>query len=86
MPVVIGGFHVSGCLSMLPENADLLKEALDLGISLYVGEAEGRFDEVLRDAAAGSVKPIYNYLHDLPGLEGVTAPLHTAERGAALSA
>src|SRR5215467_985899 len=41
--VCIGGFHVSGCLAMLPEKPDSLEEALDLGISLYAGEAEGRF-------------------------------------------
>jgi radical SAM superfamily enzyme YgiQ (UPF0313 family) len=80
VPVVIGGFHVSGCLSMLPETPDSLKEALALGISLYAGEAEGRFDEVLRDAAAGTLKPIYNYLHDLPGLEGATGPYMPPER------
>jgi hypothetical protein len=73
IPVVIGGFHVSDCLSMLPARPASLNEALDLGISLYAGEAEGRFDEVLRDVAAGTLKPIYNYLHDLPGLEGATA-------------
>ena len=78
--VCIGGFHVSGCLSMLPEKPDSLKEALDLGISLYAGEAEGRFDEVLRDAAAGTLKPIYNYLNDLPGLEGATVPYMPPER------
>ncbi len=78
MPVCIGGFHVSGCLAMLPETPDSLKEALDLGISLFAGEAEGRFDEVLRDAAAGELKPIYNYLDDLPGLEGATAPYAAA--------
>ena len=80
VPVVIGGFHVSGCLSMLPETPDSLKTALDLGISLYAGEAEGRFDEVLRDAAAGTLKPIYNYLQDLPGLEGATGPYMPPER------
>ena len=53
VPVVIGGFHVSGCLSMLPETPDSLKEALDLGISLYAGEAEGRFDEVLARRRGG---------------------------------
>ena len=78
--VCIGGFHVSGCLSMLPERPQSLNEALDLGISLYAGEAEGRFDEVLRDAAAGKLKPIYNYLHDLPGLEGATPPYMPPER------
>ena len=59
--VAIGGFHVSGCLAMLPETPDSLKDALDLGISLFAGEAEGRFADVLRDAAAGCLKPIYNY-------------------------
>src|SRR5579871_3205359 len=75
IPVSIGGFHVSGCLAMLPETPDSLKEALDLGISLFAGEAEGRFADVLRDAAAGTLKPVYNYLNDLPGLEGATPPM-----------
>ncbi len=80
VPVCIGGFHVSGCLAMLPETPDSLKEALDLGISLFAGEAEGRFGDVLRDAAAGTLKPVYNYLNDLPGLEGATAPMLPRER------
>ena len=42
IPVCIGGFHVSRCLAMLPETPDSLKAALDLGISLFAGEAEGR--------------------------------------------
>jgi radical SAM superfamily enzyme YgiQ (UPF0313 family) len=80
IPVCIGGFHVSGCLAMLPETPDSLKAALDLGISLFAGEAEGRFTDVLRDAARGEMKPIYNYLNDLPGLEGATAPMLPRER------
>jgi radical SAM superfamily enzyme YgiQ (UPF0313 family) len=80
VPVCIGGFHVSGCLAMLPETPDSLKEALDLGISLFAGEAEGRFTDVLRDAARGEMKPIYNYLDNLPGLEGATAPMLPRER------
>ncbi|MGO9422995.1 B12-binding domain-containing radical SAM protein [Roseiarcus sp.] len=72
--VCIGGFHVSGCLAMLPETPDSLKEALDLGISLFAGEAEGRFADVLRDAAAGTLRPIYNYLDNLPNLDGATTP------------
>jgi Radical SAM superfamily len=78
--VCIGGFHVSGCLAMLSETPDSLKAALDLGISLFAGEAEGRFADVLRDAARGEMKPIYNYLNDLPGLEGATAPMLPRER------
>ncbi len=74
VPVVIGGFHVSGCLAMLPELQADLKIALDLGCTLYAGEAEGRLDELLRDAAARTLKPIYNYLNDLPGLEAQPTP------------
>src|ERR1017187_9366936 len=72
--VVIGGFHVSGCLAMLPEVPPELKEAMDLGISLFAGEAEGRLDEVLRDAWRDELKPLYNYLADLPALEGAPIP------------
>ena len=31
--VVIGGFHVSGCLSMLPALPDDIQEVLDIGVS-----------------------------------------------------
>src|SRR6202008_1094847 len=65
LPVVIGGFHVSGCLSMLKEIPPEIQEGLDMGCSLFAGEAEeGRLDEVLRDAWNGEVKPIYKYLKD----------------------
>jgi len=78
--VCIGGFHVSGCLSMLPELPPELKEAMDLGISLFAGEAEGRLDEVLRDAWVGKLKPLYNYMAELPSLVGVPAPVLPATR------
>src|SRR5450755_2958062 len=78
--VVIGGFHVSGCLAMLPEVPPELKEAMDLGISLFAGEAEGRLDEVLRDAWNGTLKPLYNYMDDLPSLDGVPMPILPAHR------
>jgi len=74
LAVVIGGFHVSGCLAMLPELQPDLREALNLGISLFAGEAEERLEQVLRDAAAGALEPIYNHLNDLPGLESMPTP------------
>ena len=75
LPVMIGGFHVSGCISMLKEIPAEIQEALDLGCSLFAGEAEGaRLDEVFRDAWYGELKPVYNYLKDLPGLEGAPLP------------
>jgi radical SAM superfamily enzyme YgiQ (UPF0313 family) len=78
--VCMGGFHVSGCLAMLPDMPPELREAIDLGISLFAGEAEGRLDEVLRDAWDRALKPLYNYLDRLPALEGAPLPLLPAER------
>ncbi len=78
--VCIGGFHVSGCLSMLPEVPAELKQAMDLGISLFAGEAEGRFEQVLRDAWQGALKPLYNYMADLPSLDGAPMPILPATR------
>lgn len=75
LPVMIGGFHVSGCLSMLREIPAELHEALDMGCSLFAGECEeGRLDEVLRDAWSGRLEPVYDYLRDLPSLEGAPLP------------
>ncbi|MGP0091780.1 MAG: B12-binding domain-containing radical SAM protein [Xanthobacteraceae bacterium] len=75
LPVVIGGFHASGCLSMLPNRPPELQAALDLGMTLYAGEAEGRMAELLRDIQAGTMKPIYNYLSDMPEMAAATLPI-----------
>jgi hypothetical protein len=75
VPVMIGGFHVSGVLAMLPGVQPDLQAALDLGISLFAGEAEGRFDRVLVDAANGTMQPVYNFMDDLPALEGEPTPI-----------
>jgi hypothetical protein len=75
MPVCIGGFHVSGCIAMLPGLPSDIREAQSLGISFFAGEAEeGRLDEVLRDAWSGSLKPLYNHMDKLPTLEGEPPP------------
>src|SRR6476659_5106321 len=72
----IGGFHVSGCIAMLPELPVEIREAQRLGISFFAGEAEdGRLDEVLHDAWNGALKPLYNFMNDLPSLEGTPAPI-----------
>jgi hypothetical protein len=73
--VGIGGFHMSGVISMLDGNDDALRTAQAMGISIFAGEAEGRLDEVLRDADAGALKPLYNFMNDLPSIEGSPIPL-----------
>ncbi len=78
--VAIGGFHVSGTIAMLKERDPAVQRALDLGVSIFAGEAEGRLDGVLRDALNGDLKPVYNYMDDLPNLDGAAPPLLPAER------
>ncbi len=73
--VAMGGFHVSGCLSMLDGRAVELDACRDMGIAMFAGEAEGRLDAVLRDAAAGRMAEIYDFLNDLPGLEDQPQPI-----------
>ena len=80
IPVAIGGFHVSGTISMLGGKDPDLDRARALGISLFAGEAEGRLELVLCDAAAGTLKPVYNFMDDLPGIEGAPAPLIASVR------
>ncbi len=75
LPVCIGGFHVSGCIAMLPELPADIKAAQAMGISLFAGEAEElRLDEVLRDAYRGGLKRLYNHMDDLPRLAGEPPP------------
>ncbi len=80
IPVCLGGFHVSGTLAMLPGIQPEVQEAMDLGISLFAGEAEGRFEQVLLDAWHGTLKPLYNFMDDMPSLDGVPSPLLPASR------
>src|SRR5207344_3147610 len=73
--VMIGGFHVSGCLAMLKEMQTDIKVAQDLGVSIFAGEAEEGLDEVLLDAAKGELKPLYNHMKkELPGIGDVPFP------------
>jgi radical SAM superfamily enzyme YgiQ (UPF0313 family) len=75
VPVVIGGFHVSGCLAMLPKMPADIKDALAMGVTIFAGEAEGRLEQVLKAAWKKQLKPIYNYMDDLPALEGAIYPI-----------
>ena len=78
--VAIGGFHVSGTLSMLPSITPELQKAMDLGIVLYAGEAEDGLEALLRDAAAGTLQPLYNHMANLPNLAGVPIPWLPSDR------
>jgi hypothetical protein len=76
LPVCIGGFHISGCIAMLPEIPKEMQAAQDMGISFFAGEAEDRrIDQVLHDAFHGKLAPLYNFMNDLPSLEGRPPPI-----------
>ena len=79
VPVIIGGFHVSGCFAMLPEIPDDIQKAMNVGISLFAGEAEYHFDDVLLDTKQECLKPLYNFLSDNPSLEKAPAPFLPAK-------
>jgi radical SAM superfamily enzyme YgiQ (UPF0313 family) len=72
--VAIGGFHVSGSISMLPGIQPELQAAMDGGITLYAGEAEDGLDELLQHAHAGQLLPLYNHMQNLPNISGVPIP------------
>ncbi|WP_420332704.1 B12-binding domain-containing radical SAM protein [Roseibium sp.] len=76
LQTAIGGFHVSGCISMLDEMPPEMVELQAEGVSYFAGEAEDRrLDQVFRDAWADDLKPLYNFMADLPSLEGEPTPI-----------
>ena len=72
--VVIGGFHVSGCLAMLSDiPADLAAGIAD-GITLFAGESESHLDDLIVDVANGRLRATYDYMKTLPDIMTVEAP------------
>jgi radical SAM superfamily enzyme YgiQ (UPF0313 family) len=59
---VIGGFHVSGTLSMAPDWEPAFADVPASGAILYGGELENGIDGLLADLWAGTPAPVYNHL------------------------
>src|SRR5215472_12299073 len=72
--VAIGGFHVSGSVAMIPNPQSEFKEAVELGVTVFAGEAEGRIDQILQAAWERRLQPLYNFMSDLPALEDQPLP------------
>jgi hypothetical protein len=70
----MGGFHVSGCLAMLPEMPADLAAGIADGITLFAGECETHLDDLIVDAAGGRLRAIYDYTKMLPDIWTVEAP------------
>jgi len=61
IPVIFGGIGTMLHAEETQAHAD----------AVFLGEAEGRMEEVLQDFRAGRLKKIYNYLNDFPPIEFV---------------
>jgi radical SAM superfamily enzyme YgiQ (UPF0313 family) len=72
--VIIGGFHVSGAMAMSPTTPPECQEMLDAGVTLVLGEVEGRWGDILRDALADRLQPLYSFLPTPPDLTDVPLP------------
>jgi len=79
IPVLIGGFHVSGTLAMLPAPPADMEELMREGITLVKGEVEESWPHLLSDALEDRLKPLYDFLEQKPDLS--KAPLPSISRG-----
>jgi len=74
IPVMIGGFHVSGMLAMVGLTADL-RDAMSVGMILVAGEVEGdRLPTVVEDVLRGRAEPLYDFLIPTPDLSNIPTP------------
>jgi radical SAM superfamily enzyme YgiQ (UPF0313 family) len=76
---MIGGFHVSGSIAMLPSIPPEIQAAIDDGMTVVAGEAETRWGELLRAAYDGTLLPFYNFIEERPSLAGVPPPFAPSE-------
>jgi radical SAM superfamily enzyme YgiQ (UPF0313 family) len=68
LQVLIGGFHVSGILSLFSDIAPEIQELIDLGVTVVKGEVEETWGEILADALQDRLKPIYDFMEIKPDL------------------
>ncbi len=68
LTVLIGGFHVSGYLALLPEIPQDIQELMDDGVTLVKGEVEETWGDLLCDAVNDRLKPLYDFIDQKPDL------------------
>jgi radical SAM superfamily enzyme YgiQ (UPF0313 family) len=75
IPVMIGGFHVSGQIALFKTPTPELQALLDAGVTLVAGEVEDTWKDILKDFSEGHLKPLYNYLEHKPDLSYQPIPV-----------
>lgn len=74
LQVLMGGFHISGSLSLFTEIPPEIRGLMDLGVSVVAGEVEDAWADLMRDAFEGRLKPLYNFLDCQPDLSTKPIP------------
>ena len=75
LQVLIGGFHVSGALAMSPGITPEIQELLDIGVTVVKGEVEDTWGDILRDADADRLLPVYDFMDCKPDLTHKPIPV-----------
>lgn len=75
VPVMIGGFHVSGMLSLFEGLTPEIRELVDVGVSVVAGEVEQHWGRLLADAFEGRLEPVYRFTNELPDLASAPLPV-----------
>ncbi|HEX5434438.1 MAG TPA: radical SAM protein [Candidatus Angelobacter sp.] len=75
LTVMIGGFHVTGYLNLMPTIPPDIQDLMDEGVTIVKGEVEEVWGDLLLDAVNGRLKPLYDFTHDKPDLTGKPLPV-----------
>ncbi len=68
LTVMIGGFHVSGYMALMPGIPPDIQQLMDEGVTIVKGEVEETWKELLSDALEGRLKPLYDFINSKPDL------------------
>jgi len=72
--VFVGGFHISGILSILGKPDKSLQTLIENNVSLVAGEVEETLPLLLKDIFNNTIKEIYNFLYSKPNLNHPIMP------------
>ncbi len=70
---LIGGFHVSGILSLFDKPSPEIQELIDCGVTVVHGEAESIWEQILSDVVEGKEKSLYR-MTELPDISNEIVP------------
>lgn len=74
LTVMIGGFHVTGYLTLLTAIPPDIQQLLDDGVTIVKGEVEESWGDLLCDALHDRLKPLYDFVAHKPDLTDKPIP------------